>query len=131
MGYVVRTWYVDDLGNWLVSADSSPSFEISTGTLPTPTVTAPSSAGPFSQGNQMSVAWDVASPSSEGSFNVYAYNGTYYFITSQEADGSSSYDFDWTIDAPVGSDYVVRVWYVDTEGAWLISDDSSPAFSIQ
>ena len=130
-GYVIRVWYVDGSGNWLVSDDSSPTFAITTGTLPVPTVTQPGTAGPFTQGSVVSVAWDVAYAGSTGMFHTYAYkDGAYYWLDSQAASGAGSYSFNWTVTQPVDSGYVVRVWYVDGSGNWLISDDSSPAFAI-
>ena len=131
-GYVVRVWYTDAGGNWIFSGDSSPSFSITTGTIPFPTVTPPSTAGPFAQNSSVPVAWNVAYPAAVGSYNVYAYNaGSYYFITSQAATGASSYSYpSWTATPPKASGYVIRVWYVDGVGNWLVSGDSSPAFTI-
>ena len=114
-----------------MSDDSSPTFGITTGTLPTPTVTLPNTAGPFDQNSVVPVAWTVAAPASTGYFHTYAYkDGSYYWLNSQAATGASSYSFNWTVTQPTGTGYVVRVWYVDGSGNWLVSDDSSPAFAI-
>ena len=130
-GYVIRTWYVDGSGNWLVSDDSSPTFAITTGTLPVPTVTAPSTSGPFSQGSSVSVAFNVAYAGTTGMFHTYAYkDGTYYWLDSRAATGAVSYSFSWNVTQPVDSGYVIRTWYVDGSGNWLVSDDSSPTFAI-
>ena len=234
-GYVIRVWYMDAGGNWLFYDDSSPTFAIQTGTLPFPTVTAPSTAGPFTTGSRVPVSFDVAYPSTTGSFHVYALraapttghqpggrrcellhlrldrdsahrlrvrdpglvrgrrrqlavlrrlqpglrdqrqhpppsppspcptrpdpsakaawcrwpgrwptppppgtfhvyafkDGTYHWLNSQEATGAGSYTYDWTVTQPVDTGYVVRVWYVDAAGNWLVFDDSSPSFAIK
>ena len=131
-GYVVRVWYVDASGNWLVFDDSSPSFSIEAGTLPVPTVTLPDTAGPFARGSVVPVAFTVANPPATGVFHTYVFKGgTYYWLNSQAASGAGSYGFNWTVTQPIDTGYVVRIWYVDTFGNWLIFDDSSPAFAIQ
>ena len=59
------------------------------GGIPTPNVTTPSTAGPFTQGSVVPVAWNVAAPASTGWFHVYAYkDGTYYWLNSQAASGA-------------------------------------------
>ena len=129
---MVRIWYVDGSGNWLIFDDSSPTFAIATGTLPAPTVTLPNTAGPFTQAARCSVAWTVAYAATTGWFHTYAYkDGTYYWLNSQAASGAGSYGFNWTVTQPIDTGYVVRTWYVDGSGNWLVFDDSSPAFAIQ
>ena len=62
-----------------------------------------------------------------GMFHTYAYkDGTYYWLDSRAATGAGSYSFNWTVTQPVDSGYVIRTWYVDGSGNWLVSDDSSP-----
>ena len=61
-GYVVRIWYVDGSGNWLVFDDSSPTFAITAGTLPVPTVTQPSHRRPLRPGSSVLGGLDVAYP---------------------------------------------------------------------
>jgi hypothetical protein len=98
---------------------------------PTPEVTLPDSAGPFGQGSIVPVAWDVASPTSEGMFHVYAFgNDTYYYLTSQAASGLDSYSYSWTVSQPLGEGYVIRIWYVDGDGNWRFFDDSDVPFEI-
>ena len=131
-GYVVRTWYVDGDGNWIVFGDSSPEFSIGAGTLPVPAVTLPNSAGPFDLGSIVPVAFDVAFPATTGWFHTYAYkDGSYHWLDSRAASGAGSYGFDWTVAQPVAEGYVIRVWYVDGSGNWLVSGDSSPGFAIE
>ena len=60
--------------------------------------------------------WTVAYPATAGWFHAYAYKeGTYYWLASQAACGASSYGFNWTVTQPIGTGYVIRVWYVDGE----------------
>ena len=92
-----------------------------------PTVTAPSTAGPFAQGSTVPVSFTVAYASSVGSFHTYAFkDGVYNWIDSRSASGLSTYNFNWTVMQPTGTGYVIRTWYVDGSGNWLVSGDSSP-----
>ena len=58
--------------------------------VPTPSVTSPSTAGPFSQGSSVSVAWNVAGAPSTGTFHTYAVagDGTYFWLDSRAATGA-------------------------------------------
>ena len=99
--------------------------------LPTPTVTLPDSAGPFSLASTVPVAWTVASPATTGTFHIFAFaSDTYYYLASQAATGLGSYTYDWIVSQPTGTGYVIRVWYMDDLGNWLFFDDSSPTFAI-
>ncbi len=129
-GYVIRIWYVDAVGNWLVFGDSAPAFAISAGSPPSITVTAPNTAGPFTRGSVVPVTWDVVNSPVGGYFHVYAYDGTYHYLTSVAVTGAGSYTYNWTITQPVGSGYVIRIWYMDGGGSWQFFDDSAPAFAI-
>ena len=78
------------------------------------------------------MAWTVAYAATTGTFHTYAYkDGTYYWLNSRAASGAGSYGFSWTVTQPLGAGYVIRVWYVDGSGNWLVFDDSSPAFAIE
>ena len=88
-GYVVRVWYVDGSGNWLVFDDSSPSFAIAAGTVPAPTVTLPRYRRPLHPRRAWS-RWPGRWPTrrTTGMFHTYAYkDGTYHWLNSQAASG--------------------------------------------
>ena len=117
-------------GNWLSTTTRPRPLRSPAATLPAPTVTLPDRPGPSPRASRS--RWPGRSRARQsGYFHVYAYkNGTYYYLDSQAATGSSSYTYDWTVTQPTGSGYVIRVWYVDASGNWLAYDDSSPAFEI-
>lgn len=131
-GYVIRVWYVDAVGNWLYMDASDAPFDITAGAFPQPTVTAPNSGASVATGSEVPIQWTLANPAA-GLLHAYAYaaDGTYYWLTTQVASaGQSTYDYNWTVAQPVGTGYVIRVWYVDGVGNWLTLGDSSPAFDI-
>jgi hypothetical protein len=133
IGYRIRVWYVDPAGNWQYFADSANTFAITTSGLPAPTVTQPSTGGPFAQGQVVPVEWTVATPSGVGAYHAYALTGegTYLWLNSQNAvAGKSVYNFDWNVVQAPGQGYKVRVWYVDGSGNWLLFSDSS-TFAIE
>ena len=74
--------------------------------------------------------WNVANSPSVGVFYVYAFDGTYHYLTYVAATGAGSYTYNWTVAQAVGTGYVIRVWYVDGGGNWLLVDDSAPTFAI-
>jgi hypothetical protein len=131
-GYVVRIWFVDQTGNWLAFGDSSQPFEITAGSLPQPVVTAPDNGGTFEQGDVVPVSWTLSNPAA-GFLHAYAYaaDGSYHWLASQDASaGQTDYGFDWTVTQPVGTGYLLRVWFVDATGNWLTFDDSAQTFAI-
>jgi hypothetical protein len=99
--------------------------------VPQPVVTAPNTGGSFAQGTSVPVEFSVIWPAG-GMLHTYAFvNGTYHWLNSQTASpGQTIHSFNWNVAQPVGTDYVIRVWYVDEAGNWLTFDDSDAAFEI-
>jgi hypothetical protein len=132
VGYRLRVWYVDGDGNWLYFDDSDPGFEI-VASPPQPTVTSPSTAGPFNQGSILDVTWELAAAADDGWLVAYALgqdNAHHWLATLPAVAGQTVYEYSWGITQAPGTGYRVRVWYVDGAGNWLYFDDSEPAFEI-
>ena len=131
-GYVIRIWYVDGGGNWLLYDDSEPTFEISGSTLPAPTVTLPDSAGPFAQGSTVPVAWDVASPSSEGVVPHLRLRERHLLLPGEPRPPTARLPTPTTGPSPNRPALVMSsasgMW--TNCGNWLCYDDSTPAFEI-
>ena len=129
--YTIRVWYVDGAGNWVTFDGSDAMFTIAAGSMLT--VTAPNVPGTVYQGDVVPLSWTLAPPTGAGVMHVYAYtpSGGYLWLATRSAvAGQGTYTYQWPVTQAPGTNYTIRVWYVDGAGNWVTFDGSDAMFTI-
>ena len=120
-------------GLWLASGTSAAPFSISGTSIG---IDAPNGGENWGAGSVQTLRWHLNTAVSSGEFYAWVVDGSGHWYDAAQSvaavAGQTDYSTNWTVNAPVGSNYSLEVYYRATTGAglWLASGTSAAPFSI-